>query len=357
VIAKINYSKFEGTPDHYYLSRNSKLFAFRIISKEKKYSTVHISLFDNNINHIFTQKVTEKDAVPFNYVLDEKNKCIFLLYRIKLERKERKKRGGHYKLRLYKLSDAGFHKLDIYPDDKVIRNVSAAINASGKFVITGFYGDELKGTNGFVYFDIDKDNMKINFSKYTPYTQQFYIEKFGKVKKRHNASPVVRNCYLMNNNETILFAEEVYYQLFEDIIIAKFAPDGTVQWTKSIAKKEETRGFYDYADVSFSSTVVDSKIYLLLNATVLKKHKRRGFVFRANLINTFKKPRLYVIEMDLNNGDWKYKLLFDGKKKDIEIHTFIDHNIETYKIFYALGKNRSFLMPSMYLAKIKFGEN
>jgi len=361
---KIKYRKYKGSPDAIYNSINEKYFAYRLISKDKKYRTIEISLFDNKINHIFTQSITEDKVTPFSYKIDEKNQTVLLLFWIEMERKERKKNGGQYKLRLYKLSASSVKKLDIYPKDRFFGNLGAVVNEDGKYVITGTYSDKPKRSNGFVYIDVDTENMKVNSIKYSPFSNQFLTEKLGSVKKGIKSTPVFRGGYLLNNDETILLMEEKFYRtvrtkygvtkytILEDIIAAKFAPDGSVKWAKSIAKKEENQSMIAPQDMSFMSSVVNDKLYFLISASKAKKHKKRGVYFKSGATTLFSRsPNLFIVEMDLEKGAWKYKQLFDAHKNKKHIFTYPDAKNDPYKILFARGKKRK-----NYFVKVSFGK-
>ena len=316
----------------FYISKNQKYIAFTVDIKNKDSETHRLFVFNNALEKVyqteFKRGIKDRKFILENIDVDETDGSVYLLGKAYTREKKKKKEGGKYQFELYKINGNSKQSVVFDSSENYIGSLTTVIN-DGKLFCVGFYSEKNDHRyKGFVYFDIDSKNMSLTNKVFSPFTEQFILDKYGKSKDKELRNISFRNIHITENNECILNAEEFYITSvyvsnqyggywryiynFRDIISAKIDASGKLIWARNINKKQKDGYYSPY--LSYTSTYFNGKSYFFINCSdKIKKLRNDRIEFKGIRA---KKSNLYVITLD-ENGHFEYKKLLDDKDSEV----------------------------------------
>lgn len=357
-IAEIDFSgksKRNSGNFNYVISRDkSKLLTYYNLPYDKNENEKFgFHVFDSSLNEIWAKQI----SLPYedqlfgveDYNIDN-NGNVHLLGTV-FNEKRRTKRDGKPNYRYENLSyynnGTELKKYPIEIEGKFITDMEIAINDDQDIICAGFYSDEgAFSIKGSYFLKISKDTKEIISESYKEFGIDFITQNLTKRKekkaKRKNAKGknvelykyalddiiikedggavligeqyfVVVTTTTMTNANGGITTTTTYTYHYNDIIVINISPEGEIEWTEKVAKKQRTsndRGFYS----SYITTVVKDKLYFIFNDNVNNlEYKGEG------KIETFKKEKnaiITIVEVNAQGKQTKQSLF---TKKEAEI--------------------------------------
>ncbi|QYA24965.1 hypothetical protein G3I01_05380 [Gramella sp. MT6] len=177
---------------------------------------------------------------------------------------------------------------------------------------------------GLVHFGIDNDNLSIKSWRYSPFTDQFIFDKYGKEKEKELRNIRFKEVHVNEKNELILNGEERYVTShfmnmqnyiiyhYEDIISAKLDSSGKLIWARNINKSQASRKISPY--LSYTSVYRNGKIYFFINGSEeVREMTNDRIEFGIPLL---KKMNLYAISLN-DAGKMDYKKIIEDDESDV----------------------------------------
>lgn len=316
------------------VSKSANYYVFNIDSSDKKTEKHTILVFDRDFN-----KIWEKDIeLPYDDrkfklqdVIVSDNGEVYLLGKVYPKKKRKKKKGGKYNYELFKITQDNSVSKKFEVEDHFVASLELNFNTEDNISLIGFYSNRnehrFKGVCAFI---ANPNDLSVISKEFSPFTEQFLTDKYGKKKDKELRNIVFKNISYTNNGDMIITAEEYFvtqvythnqfggfsrtYYNFDDIIILKLDKKGKLIWARNI-NKAQTSGYFSNPLMSYGSVQYNNNEYLLLNA-----HKKMGelsggrikfresFLWKATKRNT----NLYIVKVD-ENGDFTYKTLLKNK--------------------------------------------
>ena len=322
-----------NTLGRFSMSKKAEYIAFTIEMKDKNLEKHNIYVFDNSLNKVyetvFKRDMKDRKFHLQNVDVSEEDGTLLLLGKSFTREKKKKKEGGKYQYELYKINGDQKTKLVFDSKDKYIGSLSTVIN-NGEVFCVGFYSDKNDYRyKGVAYFDVDKTNMSLTKTVYSPFTEQFIQDKYGKSKDKELRNIDLRSIHSSDNNECIVNAEEFYITShyvsngqgggywrytyhFRDMISLKLNADGKLLWARNINKKQAASSYSPY--LSFTTSYKNDKVYFFINCSD-KIRRIRGDRLQFKGIKA-KKSNLYAITLD-KEGNYEYKKILDDKDSEV----------------------------------------
>lgn len=315
------------------LSENQKYLAFSLDLNGEKSETHRLFVFNNELEEVyrteFKRDIADRRFALENIDIDESDGTIYLLGKAYTREKKKKKDGGKYQFELYKILKDSRQSLVFDSSEKYIGSLTTVIN-KGKLFCVGFYsGKKDHRYKGLAYFDIEHSNMSLIKATYSPFTEQFVFDKYGKSKDKELRNISYRSIFVNAKNECIVNAEEYvmrtryvttpnggsrleYTFHFGDIVSAKIGADGKLVWARNINKRTAAKYYSPY--LSYTSTYHNDKTYFFLNCSdKVRKLRNDRLEFKGV---SQKKSNFYVITLD-ENGNFEYKKVLDDKDSEV----------------------------------------
>lgn len=304
------------------VSKNRKYIAFYqdIMDDEKESHTIYVfnDRMEKMYQHSFSSDIQDRKFTIQNVDISDKDGTVYLLGKTTPKEARGKDDGGKYFYELYKIDASGKKSLQFDSEDKFAASLTTIIGED-KILCAGFYSD-LRDTRykGVVHFSINPEDLSIQSSKYSPFSDQFIMDKYGKDKDKELRNIVFRESHVDAENNLILAGEEHFVRFvntgqmgnsyvnyyFMDIIAVKLDPKGELIWSRNI-NKGQTSLVMDPA-ASYISNYRNGKLLFFINGDdKVKKmsNDRIGFPDARN-----KKMNLFAIEID-DNGDFNYEII------------------------------------------------
>ena len=131
-----------------------------------------------------------------------------------------------------------------------------------------------------------------------------------------------------------------YYYYYNDIIVVDLNPDGTINWTAKIPKKQVSTndgGFYS----SFLMAVRNDNIYLLYNDHIANVNIPNG---PQKFVSTRSKKNIATVVVTIDGkGNWKKEMLFTAAETKINFLPKSSMQLSDNEILlycYARGSNK-----------------
>ena len=344
-------------------SKSGEYNVFNIDSYDKKKESHKILVFDKDFN-----KLWEKDfQLPYkdkNFNLENieisDNAEVFVLGKvIDKKRRKRKEKGGKYYYELFKLTKEKSNSTKLSVDEHFIATLELNFTQEDNLSCIGFYSDKNDYRfKGVCSFFINADNLTLNHKNFSPFTEQFMIDKYGKKKEKELRNIEFKNIEYTADGNMIISAEEFFIAThyvhtqfggyttvsynFDDIIVLKINKQGKLLWARNI-NKAQTSGYFSNPLMSYGTTQYKNNGYLILNA-----HKNMGelsggrikfresFLWKATKNNT----NLYLGKFD-TNGNFIYKILLKNKDEDTVFNCrFVEQVSENEIILFGQRKKK-----------------
>ncbi|HAT80707.1 MAG TPA: hypothetical protein DCS17_04720, partial [Flavobacterium sp.] len=192
-------------------NENSFSIAIDFMSKNNS-ETLKLFLFDNKltkiIDRIFVKKVADRKYIFQNIDLSKDGSSVYLLSKSISKEAKTKIEGGKYQFELTKFTENKEQTKTFDINEHFIGSLKT-ISFGEKLVCIGFYSDiDDKYYKGVSYYEIDPNNLEIRFAKFNPFTEQFLIDKYGKLKEKELDFLNFKNILITPDNDIILNAEE-----------------------------------------------------------------------------------------------------------------------------------------------------
>lgn len=310
-------------------SENKNYFGIHQTVYLEKTRKSMVYVFDANLNLLYENNmstlVNENVYSYQDFSIDDQDASIYYLVK-SFEGQEGKKRVSLNKDYHYQIIKASKDKENVAINlaiEGIFVPSLVTINKHGKLSCVGFYSDENENlTKGVVRFNIDPHSFTLTQNTTVPFSEQFLIDKYGKVKDKELKFTAFKSVFMTENGDVILNGEETYKSVKlvngfsetqnffkDDILTIKISEDGSLIWARNINKRQRTDGSQlDY--VSYTSTVSKGTVYFILNAgeNVQRLSKKRISFPKV----TKKLTNLYVIAIH-PDGTISYEKKLDNK--------------------------------------------
>jgi hypothetical protein len=245
-------------------------------------------------------------------------------------------------IKFYKVTGDEFNELEFNLGAKYASQLRIAVDKTGNFVVSGFYGErgikgqtKVTGVRGVFFAIMNPTSDEILSSGFHEFDDQFImeglskrqIEKTEKKKEEKGIEPSLYNFKMRSFESTIDggylgVAEEQYYvesthtnpqtggtytsttDYYMDLILFKLDKSGEIQWKKKVQKAQITK------DGAFRSSFVmmqtDEKVYIIFNDNlknydpVTFKSLTGDIQHKMTFSNT--EDAIAVVEVDIKNG-------------------------------------------------------
>src|SRR5690606_18470262 len=180
------------------INQDKSAFAITVDIKDKNSETHKVFLFDSSLNkkidHVFKKEIKDKKFHYENIEVSKEGK--------------KKKQGGKYEYELTKISNNG-EKTQVFDTGEQYAASLKVIKLDNKLVCIGLYSDRKDSRyKGVCYYELNPNDLEMKTSKYSPFTEQFMIDKYGKNKDKELKNLSFRNVITTDNQEIIFNAEE-----------------------------------------------------------------------------------------------------------------------------------------------------
>jgi hypothetical protein len=282
----------------------------------------------------------EKNYILQNFQVSEDGKSVYIL--AKNYNNKVKKLKYSFELSQISASETKIKTIEI--EDKFIKSLKLNFYNNSIYCI-GFYSEKsYEDNDGLCFFKFNKANLESEKVKFSPFTNQFIQDKFGKETDKDIKDLKIKTI-LFENDAIILNAEEEYEYtnnspngngavtyVFNDIVSAKLNTDGDLIWSRNINKKQS----YTYSDdsyISYFSTIKNGSSYVFINASEkIKELKNERVEFKDVNPN---KANLYLLTID-SSGNFTYQLLLN--EDQIEVPFSVSKGILIDNSCYFMGR-------------------
>ena len=276
------------------ISKNKEFIVFNIDSYDKKNEQHTILVLDKDLNELWRKDV-EFNIADNKYELENievsNNGEVFILGKaFPKSKKKKKKNERKYNYHLAKVTKDSYKNINLSVEDHFVGSLDLTFSNEGKIGCLGFYSDKsdfrYKGTCSFF---VNPENLTLESKNFSPFTNLFLEDKYGKVKQKELRNIVLRDVHYAEDGKITFTAEEyfvrahttysngvstTYYTYhFNDIIIVNTSKKGELNWARNINKAQTAKSYFDPL-LSFSSIINQKgEVFLFLNA-----HKNMAFM-------------------------------------------------------------------------------
>ncbi len=291
---------------------SSKILIYNELPYKKgKPERFSLKIYTNGFEEVWNKNIN----LPYNddrfsveeYRVDN-NGNVYLLGVIYQDRNRKRRQGRptyQYTILAYTAAGSDKEEYKINFTDKFITDLTFRVGDDGDLICSGFYSD--KGTysiKGTYFFRLNPNTKEIYNRNLKEFEFEFLTE-FMSNRKKSKAKKAERNgntkrqaelysyslddLVLRSDGGALLIAEQYfverrdnrynsygnlgytnavndvdYYYNYNDIIVVNIQPDGEIEWTARIPKRQETindGGYYS----SYAMSIVRDKIYFVFN--------------------------------------------------------------------------------------------
>ncbi|MDE3742328.1 hypothetical protein [Maribacter polysaccharolyticus] len=312
---------------------NDKKNAFVISTHFKKGKTNKhvIHLFNAGlqkvVEHDFSAEVEEKNYAFENVAFSKDLKEAYIIGKAYFKKKRFLAKERKFQYELVKVSPKGA-QTQTFDDPGKFPEALMPIIKGNELLCVGFYANRKDNRyNGLAYFNINPETLSINTKKYSAFSDQFMVDKFGRGDDKVIKDLVFKNVHISNNGSIHFNAEEYFSTSsiqsnssggrlhvtryhHNDIVSAKLSSDGDMLWARNINKAEVTQG--DGAYASYSSYTKDGNTYFFISTATENPQLLSGdrLLFKQGLSRN---RNIFVIRLDAQ-GHIAYKKLIDVKE-------------------------------------------
>ena len=188
-----------------------------------------------------------------------------------------------------------------------------------------FYSDNADFKySGIAFFELDSHSLEIKNSKYSPFTQQFVLDKYGEFNYKELKNIVIKNVYLQEDG-LVVNAEEQYATTnnssnsrlynYDDIISLRLNNKGDLISARNINKRQSVGNPEDSPFISYQSCLSNNKNYFFINAKdKMRELSNQRIEFKGT--NWLTNSNLFVISMN-EKGDFLYKQILSDEENDV----------------------------------------
>jgi len=304
-------NKYQEGAFNFHISRDSSkvLIYNQLPYKKNNPERFALRVFDNEMQELWSKDIKlpydDNQFAVEDYQVDNDGN-VYLLGVLYLDASLVRRRGKpnyKYVILAYNKSGEELTKYKIDLEQKFLTDLTFRVADNGELICSGFYSE--KGTysmKGTYFFRVDpkekrvfnKNAKDLDFDFRAEYVSE---KKKGKLKNREQEGKKSLELYsysldhliLRNDGGALLIAEQYYveeqidnsygyggfnnyngvvrydyYYNYNDIIIVNINPNGEVEWSARIPKRQETRNDGGYFS-SYAMSIVRDKIYFIYN--------------------------------------------------------------------------------------------
>jgi hypothetical protein len=368
---------------------NENVFSIAIDLMGKNNSeSLKLFLFDDKLNKkidcVFTKKISDRKYVFQNIDLSNDGNSVYLLAKSFSKESKTKIEGGKYQFEITKFLENKEQSKTFDISEHFIGSLKT-ISFDDKLVCIGFYSDiDDKYYKGVSYYEIDPNNLEIRLAKFNPFTEQFLIDKYGKIKEKELDFLNFKNILVTPDNDIILNAEESYFRTlnsvgygmtnngigglntggvyigsfynkqnvntgfmysglyfggiyensfnhFDDIVSIKINSKGDLIWARNINKRQSESSSFSLA--SYTSVLNENNnMFFFINAKEKIKEISNNRIEFKGIGN------LNVIRIN-PNGDFEYQKILDDDENEVPF--MVSNGIKSGNSVFFLGRKGS----------------
>lgn len=329
-----------GTDIVFKVNNKKTLFSIALSFKHENEDFTKLFLFDSNLNvKIKKELVSDRnEVINKNIELHDSQEVIYLTQKVYLEELKKKETGGKYiyEIKQVTSSDVITRKIDV--ENHYLPSLSFFC-LKDKLYGFGFYSDNADFKySGIAFFELDSHSLEIKNLKYSPFTQQFVLDKYGEYKYKEFKNIVIKNVYLQEDG-LVVNGEEQYTTTnnssnsklynYDDIISLRLNNKGDLISARNINKRQSVGNPEDSPFISYQSCLSNKKNYFFINAKdKMKELSNQRIEFKGT--NWLTNSNLFVISMN-EKGDFLYKQILSDEENDVPFMVskgvFIDDSI------------------------------
>ncbi len=334
-------SENNSSSDVVFKVNNQKtMFSIAVSFKYGSKETTKLFLFDSNLN----QKIENDFSFDTNTVINknielhENQEVIYLTQKIYSTELKNKESGGEYFYEIKQVSSTDVKTKKINVENHYLPSLSFFC-LKNKLYGFGFYSDKADFKySGIAFFELDSHSLEIKNSKYSPFTQQFILDKYGEYNYKEFKNIVIKNIYLQEDG-LVVNGEEQYATTnnssniklynYDDIISLRLNNNGDLLSARNINKRQSVGNPEDGPFISYQSCLSNKKNYFFINAKdKIKELSSQRLEFKGT--NWLSNSNLFVISMN-EKGDFLYKQILSDEENDVPFMVskgvFIDDSI------------------------------
>ena len=313
-----------------------------------------IHMFDTALNkkfeYDFSQEIEEKNYAFENVAFSPDLQTAYIVGKAYFKKRRFQVDERRYQYELIKMG-AGGHVTQSFADPGKYPEGLYPLLIGDKLVCVGFYADRRDNRyNGIAYFEVDPKGLELRANKYNAFSQQFMDDKFGREGDKEIKNLVFKGVEVGPGNEIFFNAEEYFVTNglevtgagqrvkieryhHNDIVSAKLAADGQLEWARNINKTEVTQA--DGAYASYSSHFKDGKTYFFICTSAEDPQLISGqrLIFKQG----FSRQRnVFMISLD-QGGTLDYEKIIDSQEARLPLMVSKPLKLKTRDdmIFYA----------------------
>ncbi len=340
------------------VNKEKNTFSIAVNFNKKDNSDIlKIYLFDSQLNKIidrdFTKDTADRKSFLQNIELSKDGKSIYLLSKSYPKELKEKDKGGKYQFEITKFTQ---DKVDfqIFDTQEHFIGSLKTIIKDDKLYCIGFYSDESdKRYKGIGYFELNPVDLAIKKSKFSAFSEQFIIDKYGKIKDKELKYLTFKNVLITDKNELVFNAEEAYVTQtagnyspyggysggqtiynYDDVVSLKIDDEGNLLWSRNINKRQ-TGDNVDYF-TSYTAALLNDDVYFFINASdKIKNLDENRIEFRNTRKN---KNNLYAIRIN-QKGNFEYQQILDNEENEVPF--MVSNGIKSGNSVFFLGRKGS----------------
>ncbi len=349
---------------------NKKRASYTILNSDNKknlciiYSAQSRKNKDNGVYgyYILDEELNIRTQGEFEDVIDNKNfnetiSSFYISNNSKLycltQRTEKNVKDSDISIGLYSISADEITEVNLNLEDRYVSQLKMEDDEKGNLMVTGFFGKKTTGIKGIFSMLINPDKETIIQSDFYTFSDEFILqgmkekrkEKIQKKNERKGREASLDHFILRSldkTNDGGFFGIAEFYQLvvvtttdpktgatrttyhyyYNDIIVFKVDNKGELEWNKKIHKYQHSvndGGYYS----SFCHVQMKDKAMIIFNDNVKNYSPESGkFIAKEGEVQHArigKKNAVAFVEVDLENGDIKRKMLSKNEEKNLNI--------------------------------------
>lgn len=303
-------------------SENGNFITLNLFTKSNEGSALLVITFNKNFEKIYeyqfenviSLKETATKNLPLEYqnmVLDNNGTVYFLgrVFNTSDKNLERNNAPNYYFVLFKADADSKTQKFIPIESNNIIRSLQLATKGD-KLAAVGLYTDMIGSSfsftsgnryDGAVLFNLDKTSLNKLKESFQPFSEEFMIEKYGKVKGKINSFLSYRSIFMLDNGDLIINVEEfeMYIsddnvnarRIYKDIMGFRLSNNGDLTWAKNINKKQDDWDLENIPFLSYTATIKNDVAYYFVNAASDLK------LLKNNQIELREGPRLYALKI------------------------------------------------------------
>jgi len=311
------------------------------------------SLMNKKIDRDFTKDTNDRKYFLQNIELSKDGNSIYLLSKSYPKELKEKEKGGKYQFEITKFTQDKVESQIFDTQEHFIGSLKTIIKDE-KLICIGFYSDEYdKRYKGVAYFELNPSNFAVKKSKFSAFSEQFILDKYGKIKNKELKYLTFKNLLTTDKNELIFNAEESYitttagsynpyggysggrsYYSYDDVVSIKIDDEGNLLWSRNINKRQTGDEVDSF--VSYTSALLNNDVYFFINASdKIKNLDDNRIEFRDTRKNKY---NLNLIRIN-QKGDFEYQQILDDEENEVPF--MVSNGIKSGNSVFFLGRKGS----------------